>query len=150
MRFWDSSAVVPLLVAEPSSGEVLREYEADPEVVAWWATEAECVSALARLEREGGLTAQSMSVGLRRLDAVASVWREVQPVTAVRTTAIRLLRVHPLRTGDALQLGAAIAAAEDHPATLPLVTLDERLGQAAEREGFIVVRPDHPSPHPAG
>ncbi len=142
MRFWDSSAVVPLLVVESSSAAVLREYELDPEVVAWWATEAECVSALARLEREGSLTAPSMGEGLRRLDGLTRAWREVQPVTAVRTTAIRLLRVHPLRTADALQLGAAIVAAEDHPATLQLVTLDERLAQAAEREGFAVVRPD--------
>jgi len=142
MRFWDSSAVVPLLVDEGSSATVLREYELDPEVVAWWATEVECVSALARLEREGSLTAPSMGQGLRRLDGLARSWREVQPVTAVRTTAIRLLRVHPLRTADALQLAAAIVAAEDHPATLPLVTLDDRLSQAAEREGFAVVRPD--------
>ena len=142
MRFWDSSAVVPLLAVESSSAAVLREYEFDPEVVAWWATEAECVSALARLEREGSLTAPSMGEGLRRLAGLARAWREVQPVTAVRTTAIRLLRVHPLRTVDALQLGAAIVAAEDHPATLQLVTLDERLAQAAEREGFAVVRPD--------
>ncbi|MGI8703721.1 MAG: type II toxin-antitoxin system VapC family toxin [Candidatus Limnocylindrales bacterium] len=142
MRFWDSSAVVPLLVAESSSAAVMREYEFDPEVVAWWTTEAECVSALARLEREGSLTAPSMGEGIRRLDGLTRAWREVQPVTAVRTTAIRLLRVHPLRTADALQLGAAIVAAEDHPATLPLVTLDERLAQAAEREGFAIVRPD--------
>ena len=142
MRFWDGSAVVPLLVEESTSGAALREYELDPEVVAWWATEAECVSALARLERDGDLTAASMGEALRRLSALTKAWREVQPVTAVRTTAIRLLRVHPLRTADALQLGAAIAAAEDHPAVLPLVTLDDRLAQAAEREGFVVVRPD--------
>ena len=141
MRFWDSSAVVPLLVAEPSSAAVMGEYELDSEVVAWWATEAECVSALARLEREGSLTAPSMGEGLRRLGGLARAWREVQPVMTVRTTAIRLLRVHPLRTADALQLASAIVAAEDHPATLPLVTLDERLAQAAEREGFTVVRP---------
>ncbi len=146
MRFWDSSALVPLLVAEASSGAVLREYEIDPEVVAWWVTEAECVSALARLEREGSLTAQALSEGLRRLDGLRRAWREVQPVTIVRTTAIRLLRVHPLRTADALQLGAAIAAAEDHPATLQLVTLDERLALAAEREGFVVVRPEQSPP----
>jgi predicted nucleic acid-binding protein len=142
VRFWDSSAVVPLLVVESSSVAMMREYELDPEVVAWWATEAECVSALARLEREGSLTAPSIVAGIRRLDALAAAWREVQPVMTVRTTAIRLLRVHPLRTADALQLGAAIVAAEDHPASLPFVTLDERLGQAAEREGFAVVRPD--------
>lgn len=142
MRFWDSSAIVPLLVAEPASGEVMRAYELDPEVIAWWATEPECVSALARLEREGSLTAPSMAEGLRRLAALAAAWREVQPGAAVRETAIRLLRVHPLRTADALQLGAAIVAAEGHPATLPLVTLDERLAQAAEREGFAIVRPE--------
>ena len=142
MRFWDSSAVVPLLVVESSSAAVLREYEVDPEVVAWWATEAECVSALARLERERSLTAPSMAEGLRRLAGLARAWREVQPVSIVRQTAIRLLRVHPLRTADAFRLGASIVAAEGHPATLQLVTLDERLAQAAEREGFAVLRPD--------
>ncbi len=142
MRFWDSAAIVPLLVVEPTSVAAMAAYELDPEVVAWWATEGECVSALARLEREGSLTASSMTDGLRRLDGLANAWREVLPVTAVRQTAIRLLRVHPLRTADALQLAAAIVAAESHPATLPLVTLDERLAQAAEREGFTVVSPD--------
>ncbi len=146
MRFWDSSAIVPLLVGEPSSVAVMAAYELDPEMVAWWATGAECVSALARLEREGSLTRASMSEALRRLDGLARAWREVQPVTAVRETAIRLLRVHPLRTADALQLASAIVAAEGHPASLPLVTLDERLAQAAEREGFVIVRPDGPPP----
>jgi predicted nucleic acid-binding protein len=141
VRFWDTSAVVRLLVADASSAAIMREYELDPEVIAWWATEAECVSALARLERDDSLTAPSMAEGLRRLDGLARAWREVQPVTAVRTTAIRLLRVHPLRAADALQLGAAIVAAENHPASLQIVTLDERLAQAAEREGFAVVRP---------
>ncbi len=141
MRFWDSSAVVPLLVAEPLSAAAMRALEEDPEVVVWWATEAECVSALARLEREGSLASAAVGQGLRRLEGLARAWREVQPVAAVRTIAIRLLRVHPLRTADAFQLGAAIVAAEDHPATLQLVTLDERLAQAAEREGFAVVSP---------
>jgi predicted nucleic acid-binding protein len=86
-----------------------------------------------------------MGEGLRRLESVARAWREVQPVTVVRTTAIRLLRVHPLRAAGALQLGAAIVAAEDHPATLQFVTLDERLAQAAEREGFAVVNPAEPA-----
>ena len=141
MRFWDSSAVVPLLVVEPSSPAVMRSYELDPEIVAWWATEAECVSALARLEREGSLASSSMVEGLRRLDALAQAWREVQPVAAVREIAVRLLRVHPLRTADALPRAAAIVVAEGHPSSLPLVTLDERLAQAAEREGFAIVRP---------
>jgi predicted nucleic acid-binding protein len=142
MRFWDTSALVPLLVSESSSQAVRLEFERDPEVVAWWATELECVSALARLEREGGLAATSMVDALRRLEALSMAWREVQPVERVRRIAVRLLRVHPLRAADALQLGAAIVAAEEQPATLALVTLDDRLAQAGEREGFVIVRPD--------
>lgn len=142
MRFWDSAAILPLLVRDSSSAPVMQAYELDPEVVVWWGTAVECVSALARLERDGSLAPSSLTEGLRRLEGLADAWREVQPVSAVRQTAIRLLRVHPLRTADALQLGAAIVAAEDHPSTLEFVTLDERLGQAAEREGFAVVRPD--------
>ena len=141
MRFWDSSALVPLLVDESSSAAVLGLYESDPEVIAWWATEIECVSALARLERDGSLAQASMGEGIRRLDGLTRAWREIQPVAPVRTAAIRLLRVHPLRTADALQLGAAIVAAEGHASTLEFVTLDDRLAQAADREGFPVVRP---------
>ena len=148
MRFWDTSAIVRLLVAETASAAIMREYELDPEVIAWWSTEAECVSALARLERDDSITAPSIAEGLRRLDGLAGAWREVQPVTAVRTTAIRLLRVHPLRTAEALQLGAAIVASENHPASLQIVTLDERLAQAAEREGFPVVRLDQAAATP--
>jgi predicted nucleic acid-binding protein len=46
-----------------------------------------------------------------------------------------------LRAADAQQLAAAIVGSEDQPATLPFVTLDDRLAQSAEREGFVVVRP---------
>lgn len=142
MRFWDSSAIVPLLVREASSPAVMEEYERDTEVLVWWATEAECVSALTRLERDGNLEGRSVNQALRRLGGLSSAWREGQRVDRLRQTAIRLLRVHPLRAGDALQLAAALVAAEDHPQTLPFVTLDDRLGRAAEREAFPVVQPD--------
>lgn len=142
MRFWDSSAVVALLVREPSSAAAMREFELDPEVLAWWGTETECVSALARLEREGSLSGASLADALRRLDALSLAWREVQPTATVRRTATRLLRVHPLRAADAHQLAAAIVAAEGQPATLPFVTLDDRLADAAGREGFTVIRPE--------
>ncbi len=141
MRFWDSSALVPLLVQEESSGDMLALYEDDPEILVWWSTSVECVSALTRLERENSLASDGVAAALERLDAIAAAWREVLPVAAARRTAIRLLRVHALRAADALQLAAAVIASESHPATLPLVTLDDRLAAAAEREGFRVVTP---------
>ena len=141
MRFWDSSALVPLLVDEPLSGGMRKLYEDDPEVLVWWATSVECVSALARLEREGSLASDGMAAALERLDALAAAWREVLPVADARRIAIRLLRVHALRAADALQLAAAIVASEMRADTLPLVTRDERLAAAADREGFRVVVP---------
>jgi predicted nucleic acid-binding protein len=141
MRFWDSSALVPLLVREPSSTEVLAEFERDSEIIVWWATEAECASALARLEREGSLASESVRDGLLRLAGLADAWHEVQPISPVLRTAIRLLRVHDLPAGDALQLSAAITAAAHQPDSLALVTLDDRLARAAEREGFPVIHP---------
>jgi predicted nucleic acid-binding protein len=141
VRFWDSSAIVPLLVQERLSNDMRVAYEDDPEVLVSWSTPVECVSALARLEREGSLASDSMPAALERLDAIAAAWREVLPIADARRIAIRLLRVHALRAADALQLAAAIIASELHPATLPLVTLDDRLAAAAEREGFRVVVP---------
>jgi len=140
MRFWDSSAIVPLLVDESWSPAVRAEYVRDAEILVWWATPVECVSALARLEREARLAAAELSDALGRLDELAATWHEVQPIDRVRQVATRILRMHGLRAADAFQLAAAISASEDRPASLSLVTLDARLAAAAEREGFRVVR----------
>lgn len=139
MRFWDSSAVVALLVEELASPAVRTAHAEDIAMATWWGTEVECASALARLERDGRLDATRVADAVERLDELAAGWAEVQPVQRVRRSALRLLRVHPLRAADALQLAAALAVAEDHPASLPFVTLDDRLGDAAGREGFRVV-----------
>lgn len=57
----------------------------------------------------------------------------------MRESAVRFLRIHPLRAADALQLGAAFIAAERRPTTLQFVTLDDRLADAARKEGFTLV-----------
>ncbi len=141
MRFWDASAVVPLLVDEPASPRLLSLLEHDPVMLVWWGTPVECTSALARREREGAISAADAARAVDRLRRATAGWQEVLPADAVRSTAQRLLRVHPLRAADALQLGAAIVASEHDPASLELVTLDDRLADAAGREGFPVARP---------
>jgi len=141
MRFWDSSAIVPLLVEEPSSAAARAEFLRDPDVVVWWATPVECVSALARLEREGILSAAGLAEALGRLDELSLAWHETQPIERTRQIATRVLRMHPLRAADAFQLAAAIVATEERADSMSLVTLDDRLASAADREGFDVVRP---------
>jgi predicted nucleic acid-binding protein len=140
MRFWDSSAILPLLVDQPSTAEARSALAADHQVVVWWGTPTECVSAIARLEREG-VAGHAIQAALRRLAALQDSWVEVEPSSTLRDQAVRLLRTHPLRAGDALQLAAAITAAGASP-TSPFVTLDDRLSLAADREGFPVTRFD--------
>lgn len=140
MRFWDASAVVPLILSEPTTTGLLALLERDPVMLVWWGTPVECTSAVARREREGALAAADAARVLDRLRRIAAGWQEVLPADAVRTIAQRLLRVHPLRTSDSLQLAAAIVASEHEPASLEFVCLDERLNDAAGREGFALVR----------
>lgn len=133
---------MPLLVHEPVTPAVQRLYARDPQMLVWWAGEIECVSAIARMERAGDLSAKSAEQALSRLDVLAAAWHEIAPLDAVRRTARRLLRVHAMRAGDAQQLAAALVAAEQDPTTLEFVCLDERLAEAARREGFPVVADD--------
>jgi predicted nucleic acid-binding protein len=139
VRFWDSSALVPLIVSEPSSPALEAFLSEDPHVAAWWASHVECASALARRAQELPVDAARDTAAFRRLDELAGGWTEVPPTEQLRSVAVRLVRTHPLRAGDALQLAAAITASENRPDTLDLVTLDDRLALAASREGFRVV-----------
>jgi hypothetical protein len=138
MKFWDSSALVPLFAAEPGTRALQSLYMRDPEVVVWWGTLVECASAIARLERDGALAPADAAESFFRLDALAPSWMQIDPSDEIRETARRFLRVHPLRAADALQLAAALVAAERRPPTLAFVTLDDRLRDAAGKEGFLI------------
>ena len=142
MRFWDSSALVHLLIDQPQTPAVVAMFREDPDAVVWWGTDTECASAIARLERQGDLPPKAADEAYKRLAQLRGGWGEIHPVEELRETARRLLRVHDLRAGDALQLAAAWLAAERHPSTLTFVCLDQRLARAAALEGFIVLTAD--------
>jgi len=139
VRFWDASAIVPLLVAEASTRRLQALAIDDSAMLVWWGSEVECVSALTRLERDGALNPAAIALALKRLQQLAAGWHEIDPSDAIREAAARFLRVHPLRAADALQLAAAFLAAERRPPSLEIVTLDDRLAAAARKEGFAVV-----------
>ncbi|MFQ5679832.1 MAG: PIN domain-containing protein [Gemmatimonadota bacterium] len=138
MRFWDASAVVPLCLMQPTSARVEALYGEDPGLVVWWGTPVECGSAFARLRREGVLDLAAEEAALAALERLRCAWHEVQPTPVLWHHALRLLRVHPLRAADALQLAAALTWAGG-PSPGELVTLDETLAAAARLEGLPVV-----------
>ena len=137
MRFWDSSAVVALILEQPLSARARALLHDDPDVAIWWATPVECASAFARLRREALMDAAEEAAAGRFLDRLQRSWYQVLPGDQVRAQALRVLRLHPLRAADALQLAAALEWAGTPPSAT-LVTFDERLAEAAGREGFVV------------
>lgn len=139
MRFWDSSAILPLCVRESTTETLLRVARADEDIVIWWASPVECVSAVARRRREGTLSSEAETQSLEVLAALFSECSEVQPSELVRQRAQRLLRAHSLRAADAFQLAAALIWADESPAGLEFVCLDQNLREAASREGFKVL-----------
>ena len=136
MTFWETSAIEPLCVVEPASAQVRAFAEADPSLVVWWATRTERISVLARRRREGRLGVQAEQRARRVLASLASAWSEILPSEAVRGRGERLLSVHPLRAADALQLAAALVWSRGATATHSIVSFDDRLREAARREGF--------------
>jgi uncharacterized protein len=139
VRFWDASALVPLVFGEATSEALQALASKDSALLVWWASEVECASAIARLSREGVLDDASANRAFGRLRELADVWHEVDANDAVREAAVRFLRVHALRAAAALQLAAAFVAAKGRPSSLDIVTLDDRLSNAARKEGFAVV-----------
>lgn len=135
MRFWDASALVPLLLEQPRTGRARELLGQDKELVVWWGSPMECASAISRLHRDGQLTSAEEAQARALLLVLKASWFEVQPGDAVREQALRILRLHPLRADDALQLAAALEWAGSPPDGT-FVSFDERLSAAAQREGF--------------
>jgi len=139
VKFWDASAIVPLLLAQPATESVQPLLRVDGDMVVWWGTIIECASAIARLERDTTIAPPAARTALHALELLRSSWSEVAASEAVRGEAVRLLRVHPLRAADALQLAAALVWSAGKPTGLEVVTLDIRLAAALSREGFAVL-----------
>ena len=137
--FWDTSAVVPLCGLQRESAparQAARHYR----LVVWWGTGLEALSGFYRLRREGKLTPAETAQAIDRLDYLRARWDEVAPGEAVRETAERLLARHRLRSGDALQLAAALEWCGNRPRGRVMVGGDGDLLAAAEAEGFACLR----------
>lgn len=135
MRFWDATALVSLCVTQPLTGRARRLYDAEPELVVWWGSPVECASAFARLLRDGVFTADDEAAARSILRTLQAAWFEILPGDSLREQAMRLLRLHPLRAADALQLAAALEWSGTPPVG-DLVSFDEHLRNAARLEGL--------------
>jgi len=141
VRFWDTSAIIPLVIAEPGTSRAKIWFRQDSEIIVWTLTRVELLSAIARRRREEPKSSPLLAAARRDLLRAWDRWSEVTAIEAVRRLAERLVETHKLRAADALQLGAALVAAESDPGGLEFVTFDHNLADAADREGFSVLGP---------
>jgi predicted nucleic acid-binding protein len=139
VRFWDSSAIVPLVCRETQSSRCRAWLREDPVLLVWALAATEVMSALARKRRERQLSPARFAAAKRRLALVEHAWAEVAAYDPVRARARRLLESHELSAADALHLGAALVAVEERSLGVGFVTFAARLAGAAEREGFEVL-----------
>ncbi len=140
MRFWDSSAIVPLIVEEASSSACRSLLRADRAIAVWALSRVEVLSAIWREVRAERMERAAAMQASKRLDALSAAWTEVDGLVAVRARAGRVVAVHPLRAADALQLAAALVLSKERP-RWPFVTGDRQLASVAELEGFDVIVP---------
>ena len=136
MRFWDSSAVVPLVVRESESAKVAVVLDEDKDLTLWWGSRVECISALRRREREGSLADVDLARAVDLLNELTATSHEVLASEELRTVAERSLAVHGLRAAAAFQLAAAVVWRGPGGGPDEFVCLDDRLRSAASREGF--------------
>ena len=139
MKFWDASALVPLFVWEPKSSDCHLIAQGDPEIAHWWGTPIEIHSGLERRFREGGLTATNLATSRRSLEKLLQSSHEVDPSEQIRISALHLLRLHPLKAADALQLASALHLISSRGTSIEFVSLDDRLRTAALAEGATVL-----------
>lgn len=145
--FADTSALIKHYITETGSAWVSSwaTQKAGHIVVISRLTTAEVIGGLARRQREQTITPADL-IALRGtfFSHVDKVYTVINLNKDVLEEAGNLLVRHPLRTLDAIQLAAALKAAQTFPG-LAFVSADIRLLQAAAAEGLTT---DDPNAHP--
>ena len=137
--FWDASSLIPLFVRETVSSRA-RARARNLSTITWWTTPVEIRSAFARLRRQGALSGFEFQVAIEGLEATKTGWLEIAPSDELRGLAADLLDQYPLRTGDSLQLAAALVWCREKPAGRQFICQDIRLCDAASQAGFTVIQ----------
>lgn len=139
MIFWDASAIIPLCIDEPQSKAVKVILKKDNSMAVWWGSIVECHSAIARLRRDKIIKNSEEDQARHILAILTNAWTEIEPSRDIRDMASRLMLLHPLRAADSLQLAAALVWAGKTPKGHGFVCLDNRLRDAARKEGFLLM-----------
>jgi uncharacterized protein len=138
--YLDTSAFVKLYVVEAHSADVRSWAHESSACVTAVITYVEARSCLARLRRLNALSPFDARRGVAELDAGWHGYALVDVTEDLVLYAGRLAEEHGLRGYDAVQLAAALHARSGE-GDLLFACFDQRLNDAAAREGLVLTDP---------
>lgn len=133
--YFDTSAIIPLVVDEPGSALCERFWNDATEAVSSRLLHVEARAALAQARRLGRLTRAGYARSVESLDAITGEVAIVEVTEALVRTAGQLAEDQGLRGYDAVHLAAALAVAD---ADTVFLSGDRELLAAAARVGLAV------------
>lgn len=133
IAYFDTSAVVPLLVGEPGSARAASLWDGADRVVSLRLAYPEARAALAQAQRLGRLTARQLRAAVDHLESVYQELDLVDVDDELARRAGELAEAHALRGYDAVHLAAADRVRDPD---LVVVAGDGSLLDAATAEGM--------------
>lgn len=135
IAYFDTSALVPLFINEPSTERCIRLWNEASRVVSVRLLYPEARASLARAERMGRVTGAQLAAAIVELDAIIAEVDHVEVTADLAHSAGELAHTLGLRGYDAVHLAAAITVADTD---LVIVTGDADLAAAATAMGIAV------------
>lgn len=136
--YFDTSAIVPLLVREPTTDHCTRVWDEATRIVCARLVYPEACAALARAVRMGRLAAAQMVTATAELDDLVEQIDFVEITADLARNAGRLAQHYGLRGYDAVHLAAGVAIADPD---VVFVTGDTDLADAAKASGLATAVP---------
>ena len=135
IAYFDTSAVVPLLIAEPGSARAASLWDSADRIVSIRLVYPEARAALAQAERLGRLTARQLRDAVTGFDSLFEEIDIVEVDDALARRAGELAEVRQLRGYDAVHLAAADRVRDPN---VVVIAGDGALLDAATAEGMAV------------
>ena len=139
MRYWDPSALLPLLVSDSATCLVRGWLDEDPDMITAAHTRLELRAAIELRSHQRLLSRPLRRRLLNQLEHLCASCDEVTAYAQLTRRSVSLLARHSLLPTEAMHLGAALLASDGDPASLTIVSLHHAITLAAEQEGFAVL-----------
>lgn len=135
IAYFDTSALIPLIIEEPSTAVCQRLWNEASRVASVRLLFAEACAALALAHRMGRLTEARLDEAIVMLDEIVGELDHVEVTEDLVRSAGALARTHGLRGYDAVHLAAGSKVSDDD---VVFVTGDSTLATAARALGIAV------------